>query len=48
MSTFARVLESVFLHYEPTNSFVQLIFVSAQNGAELVRGRALPGALDLL
>lgn len=48
MSTFARVLESIFLHYAPTNSFVQLIFVSAQNGAELVRGRALPGALDLL
>lgn len=48
MSVFARVLETVFAHYAPVNSFVQLAFVSAQNGAELVRGKPLPGAIELV
>lgn len=48
MSVFARVLETVFAHYAPVNSFVQLVFVSAQNGAELVRGKPLPGAIELV
>jgi type VI secretion system protein ImpG len=43
VSVFARVLESLFVHYAPANSFVQLLLMSAQNGAELIKGRPLPG-----
>jgi len=48
MSVFARVLETVFAHYAPVNSFVQLVFISAQNGAELVTGNLLPGAIEFV
>lgn len=46
VSVFARVLETVFAHYAPVNSFVQLVFVSAHNGAELVRGEPFPGVIE--
>ncbi|WP_206950774.1 type VI secretion system baseplate subunit TssF [Trinickia acidisoli] len=48
VSVFARVLESVFQHYAPANSWVQLVLISARNGAEMIRGRPLPGAIALL
>ena len=48
VSLLARALESVLMHYAPANSFVQLVVVSAQNGAELRRGEPLPGAIALL
>lgn len=48
ISTFGRVLEPIFLHYAPASSFVQLVLISAQNGAEIMRGQPLPGAAPLL
>ncbi len=48
VSVLARVLESGFVHYAPSNSFVQLVLLSAQNGAELMRGEPLCGAIPLL
>ncbi|HKT97928.1 MAG TPA: type VI secretion system baseplate subunit TssF [Paraburkholderia sp.] len=45
---YTRVLESVFLRHAPAHSFVQLIIVSANNGAELARGQLLPGAVPLV
>ncbi|WP_052409443.1 type VI secretion system baseplate subunit TssF [Paraburkholderia oxyphila] len=48
LTVYVRVLESVFLRYAPAHSFVQLIMISASNGAELARGRLLPGAVPLV
>lgn len=48
VSAFARMLDSVLVHYAPANSFVQLVVMSARNGFELRRGRPLPGAVALL
>ncbi|RDU98303.1 type VI secretion system baseplate subunit TssF [Trinickia dinghuensis] len=48
VSVFARVLETVFVHYAPANSFIQLQLISAQNGAELFQGQPMPGAIELL
>ncbi|CAB3796484.1 hypothetical protein LMG28688_04316 [Paraburkholderia caffeinitolerans] len=48
LSTFARVLESVFVRYACANSFVQLVFISAHNGSELARGRLLRGTSPLV
>jgi type VI secretion system protein ImpG len=45
LSTFVRVLESVFVRYAPAHSFTQLLLLSAHNGAELARGRLLPGEI---
>jgi type VI secretion system protein ImpG len=44
VSVFARVLESIFVHYAPANSFIQLSLLSAQTGAELIRGQPITGA----
>ena len=48
VSVFARVLESLFMHYAPANSFIQLSLTSAQTGAEIVRGPPIAGAQGLL
>lgn len=48
LSTFARVLESVFVRYAPAHSFVQLVLVSARNGSELARGQLLHGTSALI
>ena len=48
ISVFARILESLFVHYAPANSFIQLSLMSAQTGAELVRGQPITGAQPLL
>lgn len=48
VSVFARVLESLFVHYAPANSFIQLSLISAQTGAELVRGQPTTGVQPLL
>ncbi|ASL46783.1 hypothetical protein bAD24_III05295 [Burkholderia sp. AD24] len=48
ISTFVRVLESVFVRYAPINSFAQLVLVSQQNGAELARGSQLPGQIPMI
>jgi type VI secretion system protein ImpG len=48
VSALARVLESLFVHYAPANSFVQLMVMSAENWAELFKGRPLQGAEVLL
>ncbi|QBR01030.1 type VI secretion system baseplate subunit TssF [Paraburkholderia pallida] len=48
LSTFARVLESVFVRYAPENSFAQLVLVSAHNGSELARGQLLRGTSALV
>ena len=48
VSVLGPVLESLFVHCAPANSFVQLRFTSAQNGSELFLGRPLPGAEVLL
>jgi type VI secretion system protein ImpG len=48
VSVFARVLETVFVHYAPANSFIQLRLISSLNGAELFRGQPVPGAIVLL
>ena len=48
VSALGRVLESVFVHYAPVNSFVQIMVMSAENGSELFKGRPLPGAEYLL
>ncbi|MDL5428951.1 type VI secretion system baseplate subunit TssF, partial [Escherichia coli] len=34
LSTFARVLESVFVRYAPTSGFVQVVLVSSLDGSE--------------
>ncbi|MBB3257463.1 type VI secretion system protein ImpG [Paraburkholderia bannensis] len=44
----ARVLESVFVQYAPAHSFVQLVLISANNGAELARGQLLPGVVPVI
>lgn len=44
VSALGRVLESLFVHYAPANSFVQLMVMSAENWAELFKGRPLQGA----
>ncbi|MGN6652587.1 type VI secretion system baseplate subunit TssF [Trinickia sp.] len=44
VSALGRVLESLFVHYAPANSFMQLVLMSAENWAELFKGRPLPGA----
>jgi type VI secretion system protein ImpG len=48
VSIFARVLESLFVHYAPANSFIQLSLISTQTGAELIRGQPILGAQALL
>ncbi|WP_430231571.1 type VI secretion system baseplate subunit TssF [Paraburkholderia tropica] len=48
IAIFARVLESVFVRYAPAHSFVQVVIVSAANGAELARGQLIPGAVPVL
>ncbi len=48
VSALARVLETLFVHYAPVNSFIQLVVMSAENGAELFKGAPLPGAEWLL
>lgn len=48
ISTFVRVLESVFVRYAPAYSFVQLVLVSAHSGVELARGRLLWGAVGVV
>ena len=48
ISAYARALESIFKHFAPVNSFVQLILISGRNGAQLIEGRPLPGALELI
>lgn len=48
VSTFARVLESVFGRYAPVHGFVQLVVLSANHGGELVRGPLRAGTAPLL
>lgn len=48
VSVLACVFDSIFVHYAPANSFVQLVVVSARNGFELRQGQPLPGAVALL
>lgn len=48
LSVLAGVLEGLFAQYAPTSNFVQLVLISGQNGAELVRGRSLPGTRPIL
>lgn len=48
LSTFARVLDRLFRPYAPENSYVQLIILSAQTGAELLRCDTQPGTRPLL
>jgi type VI secretion system protein ImpG len=48
ISVFTGVLETLFVHYAPANSFIQLSLTSAQTGAELVRGQPITGAQPLL
>ena len=48
VSVLARMFESSFVHYAPANSFMQLVLLSARNGAELMRGEPLRGAIALL
>ncbi|TDG02106.1 type VI secretion system baseplate subunit TssF [Paraburkholderia guartelaensis] len=48
LSTFTRVLESVFVRYAPAHSFVQVVLISANNGAELTRSRLLRGTTPLI
>ncbi|MFX1676080.1 type VI secretion system baseplate subunit TssF [Paraburkholderia sp. A2WS-5] len=48
LSTFTRVLESVFVRYAPAHSFVQVVLISARNGSELTRGQLLPGTAALV
>ncbi|CAB3809115.1 hypothetical protein LMG28688_06926 [Paraburkholderia caffeinitolerans] len=48
LAVYARVLESVFIRYAPAHSFVKLIIVSANNGAEMARGQLLPGEAPLI
>jgi type VI secretion system protein ImpG len=48
VAIFARVLESLFVHYAPANSFIQLSVISAQSGAQLMRGQPVRGAQPLL
>lgn len=45
MTTYARVLESVFVRYVPVDNFIQLVLRSAGSGAELVRGRRVTGSI---
>lgn len=46
--TFARVLECMLKRYASVNSFIQLVLVSARNGSEIFRGKAIPGAASLI
>ncbi|WGS53054.1 type VI secretion system baseplate subunit TssF [Paraburkholderia sp. D15] len=48
IDTFLRVLESIFVRYAPINGFAQLVLISRQNGAELARGRQLPGQTPMI
>jgi len=48
LSAFAGALESVFANYVPTTSFVQLVLVSGQNGAELVSGKPVWGTKPIV
>jgi type VI secretion system protein ImpG len=48
IASFARVLETILRHFAPVNSFVQLVLVSGRSGAQLIEGRPLPGALELV
>ena len=45
---FARVLECMLKRYASVNSFIQLVLISARNGADLFRGKPLPGAVALM
>ncbi|MEK6318219.1 MAG: type VI secretion system baseplate subunit TssF [Burkholderia gladioli] len=45
LTTYARVLEGVFVRYVPLDSFIQLVLRSAGSGVELVRGRIVSGAI---
>ncbi len=48
LTIFAWVLESIFVRYAPAHSFVQIVIVSASNGAELARGQLVAGAVPVL
>lgn len=48
LSVFAKVLDRYFCAYAPMNSYVQLILLSAQSGAELLRGAPQAGTRPLL
>lgn len=48
LSVLAGILEGVFARHTPTTSFVQLMLVSAKNGAEVVRGRSVPGTSPVI
>ncbi|KWO06015.1 type VI secretion system baseplate subunit TssF [Burkholderia cepacia] len=48
LSLFAQVLDRLFAPYAPANSYVQLIFRSAQRGTELLRRPAQPGIRPVL
>lgn len=48
LSTFARVLESVFVRYAPTSGFVQVVLVSSLDGSELTRSQLLRGTATLI
>lgn len=48
ISSFARALEAILRHFAPVNSFVQLLLISGRSGAQLIKGRPLPGALELV
>jgi type VI secretion system protein ImpG len=48
VSAFARALEAILRHFAPVNGFVQLVLISGRSGAQLIEGRPLPGALELV
>ena len=48
LSVLASILECVFSRYATTASFVQLALMSAQNGAELVRGQPVHGMSPII
>ncbi|WP_081076629.1 type VI secretion system baseplate subunit TssF [Burkholderia cepacia] len=48
LSLFAQVLDRLFAPYAPANSYVQLIFRSAQRRTELLRRPAQPGIRPVL
>lgn len=45
---FARVLECMLKRYASANSFIQLVLISDRNGADLFRGKPIPGAAALI
>ena len=45
---FVCVLECMLKRYASVNSFIQLVLVSTRNGADLFRGKPLPGAVALI